>query len=54
MKKFCEIKLLTNKQQKSYENANICRICKEKCEDKHAKDKKYDKVRDPCYYTEEY
>ena len=55
MKKFCElsrehateiinfkkekIKLLTNEQQKPYENAKICYICKEKIEDLHAKDK---------------
>ena len=55
MKKFCElsrerateiinfkkekIKLLTNEQQKPYENAKICYICKEKIEDLHPKDK---------------
>ena len=33
------MKLLTNKQKESYENARICYICKEKFEDKHAKDK---------------
>ena len=65
MKKFCEslrehameiiyfnkkkTKLLTNEQQKSYENANICRNCKQKFKDKHAKDKKYRKVRDSCH-----
>ena len=63
LKKFCEslrentikvtnflkkMKLLTNVQQKPYENAKICCICKEKFEDKHAKDKKYGKVRDIC------
>ena len=43
-KKFCEslrehaIKLLTNKQQKWYENAKVFYISKEKFEDKHAKD----------------
>ena len=31
---------LTNEQQKPYENANICHICEEKFEDKHAQDKK--------------
>ena len=35
-----KVKLLTKKQQKSYENANICYICKKKFKDKHAKDKK--------------
>ena len=48
------MKLLTNKQQKSNENAKICYICKEKFEDNHAKDKKYRKVRDHCHYTGEY
>ena len=30
-----KMKLLTNEQQKSYENAKISCICKEKFEDKH-------------------
>ena len=30
------------------------RICKGKCEDKFAKDKKYCKVRNHCHYTGEY
>ena len=54
MKKFCKysrersmeiikfkkkkVKLLTNEQQKSYQNTNICCICQEIFEDKHAKD----------------
>ena len=42
--------LLTNEQQKSYENAKICNTCKETFEHKHAKDKKYDH----CHYTGEY
>ena len=42
------MKLLTNVQQKPYENAKICYICKEKFDDKHAKDKKYCKLRDIC------
>ena len=46
--------LLTNEQQKSYQNANICYICKEQLPDKHAKDKKYDKVRDDCHYAGKY
>ena len=53
MKKFCEsltehalkvidfkknkMKLLRNKQRKSYENAKICYTCKEKFEDKYIK-----------------
>ena len=57
MKKFCEslrenameiinfkkkkTKLLTKEQQESYENSNICYICKEKFENKYMKDKKY-------------
>ena len=47
-------KLLTNEQQKSYQNANICYSCKEKFEDKCAKEKKYCKLRDHCHYTGEY
>ena len=39
-------------QQKSCENAKICYICKDKFEDKHAKDKTY-KVRGHCHYTGE-
>ena len=46
------MKLLTKKQKKSYEIAKIF-ICKEKFEDKYAKDKKYRKVRDYCHYTGE-
>ena len=34
------IRSLRSKQQKSYQNAEICYNCKEKFEDKHAKDKK--------------
>ena len=43
------MKLLTKQQQESYENAEICNICKQ--EYKYVKDKKYCKVRDHCYYT---
>ena len=55
IKKFCEslrehamkiinfkkkkMKLLTKKQQESYENAKICYICKEKFEKEYLKDK---------------
>ena len=48
------MKLLTNEQQESYENAKICYICKEKFENKHLKIKKCCKVRDHCHYTGEY
>ena len=70
MKKFCEslrehamkisnfkkkkMKLLTTKQQESYENAEICYSCKEKFENKYLKDKNHGKVRDHCHYTGEY
>ena len=46
--------LLPNEQQESYEHAKICYICKEKFEDKFAKDKKYCKARDHCHYTGEH
>ena len=46
---FCKLK-----QQKSYQDAKICYICKEKFEDKHATDKEYHKVSDHCHYTGEY
>ena len=45
------MKLLTNDQQKSYQNGKTCYICKEKFEDKHAKDKKYCKATDHCRDT---
>ena len=48
------MELLTKEQQKSFENAKICHIYKEKVEDKYAKDKKYYKVRDHCYYADKY
>ena len=48
------MKLLTKEQQESYQNAKICYICKEKFEDKYAKDRKYCKVRDHCHYTCKY
>ena len=48
------MKLLTDLQQKSYENANICYICKEKFQDKYIKDKKYHTVGDHGHYTGEY
>ena len=48
------MKLLTNEQQKLYDFVKICYIYKQKFKDKHAKDKKYRKVRDNCHFTEEY
>ena len=48
------MKLLINEQQESYENANICYICKQKFEYKYIKDKKYCRVRDHCHYTGKY
>ena len=48
------MKLLTKELQKSYKNANICFICKEKFENKYLKNKKYRKVRDHCHYIGEY
>ena len=48
------MKLLTKVQQESYQNVKICYICKKKSEEKHAKYKKYHKVRDPCHYTGKY
>ena len=48
------MKLLTNKQQESYKNATLCYYCKETFKDKHARDKKFCKVNDPCHYTGEY
>ena len=47
-----EIKLLTNKQQESYENAKSCYIFLKKFKDNYAKDKKSRKIRDN--YTGEY
>ena len=49
-----KMKLLTKEQQKSYENAKICYICKEKFENKSLEDKKYSKVGDHCHYAEIY
>ena len=47
------MKSLTDEQQKTYENAKVCYICK-KIEDKHAKGEKYCIVRDYWHYTGEY
>ena len=48
-----KMKLLRKEQQKSYENAKVCYICKEKFEYKYLKNKKHQKVRDHCYYAGE-
>ena len=40
-----KMKLLTKDQHESYENTNICYICKEKFENKYLKDNKYRKVK---------
>ena len=38
------MRLLTEKQQESCENAKICSICKEKFENKYLKDKNFVKL----------
>ena len=43
--------LLTKEQQKSYQNAKVCYICKEIFEDKYVEDRKYYKIGDLCHYT---
>ena len=48
------MKLLTKKQQESYESTKVCYICIEKFENKYLKGKKYCKVRDHCHYKGEY
>ena len=48
------MKLLTKKQQESYDNAKICFICKEKFQNKYLIDEKYCKVREHCHYTGKY
>ena len=40
-----KMRFLTKELQKSYENAKICYICKEKLKYNYLKDKKYRKVR---------
>ena len=74
MEKFCEslrkhamkignskkkkMKLVRKEQQESYENSEICYLCKERFENKNkyflVKDKKYRKVRDHSHYTGEH
>ena len=48
-----KMKLSTQQQQESYENAKICYISKEKFKNKYLKDKNYRKVRDHGHYTGE-
>ena len=48
------MKLLTKEQQKSYENAKICYICRGKFDNKYVKDKKYYEVRVHCHKTRKY
>ena len=48
------MKLLTKKQQESYENGKIWYICKEKIKKKYVKDKKHCKARDHFHYTGKY
>ena len=46
---------LMNEQQESYENAKICRICKENFVNKYVKNKNIEMiVRDHCHYTGRY
>ena len=45
---------LRNEQQKSYEKAKICYICRKKYEDKYIDNKKYCRVRDHCHYKDKY
>ena len=49
-----KVKLLTNEQQKLYQNSKICYICRKKFEGKHTTDEKYSNVRDHCHYKGEY
>ena len=48
------MKLLTKELQKSYENAKICYICKEKFRNYILKDNKSHKVEDHCHCTGDY
>ena len=48
------MKLLTNKQQRSDENAKVCYIYKKRFEDKYLKNKKIAKVTGYCHVTCEY
>ena len=39
------MRLLPKEKQKSHKNAKICYICKDKFENRHAKDKNHCKIR---------
>ena len=43
-----------NEQKEPFENAKMCYIWKEKCEDRNGKGKRYCKVRDHCLCTVHY
>ena len=49
-----KMKLSTQQQQESYENAKICYISKEKFENKYVKVQKFYTFRDHCNYTGKY
>ena len=48
------MKVLTKKEQESYENAKICYVGEEKLGNKYLEDKKYRKVREYCHDTGKY
>ena len=48
------MKLLSREQNKSYENAKLCHIYKEKFQNKYVKGKEYCKVRNHCHCKGEY
>ena len=48
------MKLFTNEQQNSHQTLKICCICKEKFENKHARDTEYHKVMENFHQTGEY
>ena len=48
------MKLLTKELQESYENAQICYICKEKIENKYLKNQGSCKFGDHSHYTRKY
>ena len=48
------MKLFTDEQQESHENAKFCYIYRQKFEDKYTIDKKYRKFRDHFHYIDEH